>query len=145
MKISTKGRYALRIMIDLAQHDNDKYISLKDISERQEISMKYLEMIVGVLNKAGFVLSLRGKSGGYKLAKKPCDYTAGSILKLTEGNLAPVACLECEINQCPRADHCITLPMWQKLGKLVDDYLESITIEDLINRQYELIGNDYNI
>ena len=145
MKISTKGRYALRIMIDLAQHGGNEYISLKEISERQEISMKYLEMIVGILNRAGFVLSLRGKSGGYKLAKKSGDYTVGSILKLTEGSLAPVACLDCETNQCTRAEHCITLPMWQKLDKLIYDYLESVTIEDLIKRQDELIGNDLTI
>jgi Rrf2 family iron-sulfur cluster assembly transcriptional regulator len=132
-------------MTDLAQHDGDKYVSLKDISERQEISNKYLEMIIGILNKAGFVLSLRGKSGGYKLAKKPHEYTVGSIIKLTEGNLAPVACLENEINRCPRADRCITLPVWRKLEKLIDDYLESITIEDLINGQYDLAGDDYCI
>jgi Rrf2 family protein len=145
MKISTKGRYALRVITDLAQHGREEYISLKEISERQEISMKYLETIVGVLSRAGFVLSLRGKSGGYKLAKKPRDYTVGSILKLTEGSLAPVACLEYETNQCSRAEHCITLPMWRKLDNLINDYLESVTIEDLITRQSELIGNDYNI
>ena len=145
MKISTKGRYALRIMTDLAMHGDDEFISLKEISERQEISMKYLESIVGILSRAGFVLSLRGKSGGYKLAKKPTDYTIGSILKLTEGSLAPVACLESEINECLRAEHCVTLPMWRKLDKLINDYLESVTIEDLIKRQNELIGNDYII
>ncbi|MFA7673392.1 MAG: RrF2 family transcriptional regulator [Clostridia bacterium] len=133
MKISTRGRYALRVMIDLAQCDNSKYISLKEISKRQEISMKYLEMIAAVLNKAGFVLSLRGKSGGYKLAGKPDEYTVGSILRLTEGSLAPVACLDCKINICKRADNCITLPMWKDLHKLVNNYLDGITITDLIN------------
>lgn len=133
MKISTRGRYALRVMIDLAQCDNSKYISLKEISKRQEISMKYLEMIAAVLNKAGFVLSLRGKSGGYKLAGKPDEYTVGSILRLTEGSLAPVACLDCKINTCSRADNCITLPMWKDLHKLVNNYLDGITITDLIN------------
>lgn len=145
MKISTKGRYALRVMVDLAQHGGKKYISLKEISERQEISMKYLEMIVGILSRAGFVLSLRGKSGGYRLAKKPCEYTAGQILKLTEGSLAPVTCLENETNLCTRAENCITLPMWQKLGRLINDYLESVTIEDLIHQQSELAGNEYYI
>jgi Rrf2 family protein len=145
MKISTKGRYALRIITDLAMQSGNEYISLKDISERQEISMKYLEMIVGILSRAGYVLSLRGKSGGYKLAKEPREYTVGSILKLTEGSLAPVACLENEINTCNRAKHCITLPMWQKLDKLINDYLESVTIEDLITMQDDLIGNDYVI
>jgi len=120
-------------MIDLAQCDNSKYISLKEISKRQEISMKYLEMIAAVLNKAGFVLSLRGKSGGYKLAGKPDEYTVGSILRLTEGSLAPVACLDCKINICKRADNCITLPMWKDLHKLVNNYLDGITITDLIN------------
>lgn len=145
MKISTKGRYALRVMVDLAQHGGEKYISLKEISERQEISMKYLEMIVGILSRAGFVLSLRGKSGGYRLAKKPREYTAGQILKLTEGSLAPVACLENETNQCTRAENCITLPMWQKLDRLINEYLESVTIEDLIHQQSELAGNEYCI
>lgn len=145
MKISTKGRYALRIIIDLAKQTGKEYISLKEISERQEISMKYLEMIVGILVRAGFVLSLRGKSGGYMLAREPREYTVGSILKLTEGSLAPVACLENEANACSRAENCITLPMWQKLDKLIDDYLESITIEDLIEEQNDMIGNDYVI
>lgn len=145
MKISTKGRYALRVMIDLAQQESDEYISLKDISKRQELSMKYLEMIAGVLNKAGFIISLRGKGGGYKLAKNPKDYTVGSILKLTEGSLAPVACLEYKTNPCLRAEHCITLPMWQKLDRLINDYLESVTIDDLIRNNNNLVGNDYNI
>jgi Rrf2 family protein len=107
--------------------------------------MKYLETIAGVLHRAGFVLSLRGKNGGYKLAKKPGDYTVGSIIKLTEGGLAPVACLDSETNECSRAEYCVTLPMWEKLGKLIDDYLESITLEDLVKRQNGLIGNDYRI
>ncbi len=145
MKISTKGRYALRVMIDLSQFTNNEYISLKEISERQEISLKYLESIIGMLCRAGFVLSLRGKCGGYKLARKPGEYTIGSILKLTEGSLAPVACLEGDINQCSRAINCITLPMWQKLDKIIDDYLESVTIEDLLKQQNEFRGNDYII
>lgn len=145
MKITTKGRYALRVMVDLALHSSGEYISLKDISDRQEISMKYLEMIVGVLNKAGFVQSLRGKSGGYRLSKDPSEYTVGSILKLTEGNLAPVACLEGDINECSRAEKCLTLRFWKGLNTVVDNYVESVTLEDLIREQCNLIGNDYSI
>ncbi|MFZ3130396.1 MAG: Rrf2 family transcriptional regulator [Desulfosporosinus sp.] len=145
MKISTKGRYALRVMIDLAQHNTGEYITLKSISERQEISVKYLEMIIAILNKAGFVFSSRGKGGGYKLSRVRKDYTVGCILKLTEGNLAPVECLCSKENLCSRAQYCITLPLWQKLDQVIDTFLESVTIEDLINRQKNLIGNDYQI
>ncbi len=134
MMISTKGRYALRVMIDLARHDRNEFVSLKGISERQQISMKYLEAIVAVLNKAGFLQSLRGKDGGYKLAKSPEEYTIGSVLKLTEGSLAPVACLEggCD-TVCQSADGCITLPLWQKLDGIIDNYLESVTLQDLLD------------
>lgn len=145
MKISTKGRYALRVMIDLAVHNNGEFVSLKEISERQEISVKYLEAIIGILNKAGFVISLRGKSGGYRLAKLPSEYTVGSILKLTEGSLAPVACLEHEVNRCNRADKCITLDFWKGLGKTIDEYVESFTLEDFLIKRQNLIGNDYSI
>ena len=136
MTISTKGRYALRVMIDIAQHPADEYISLKSISERQEISMKYLEAIVAMLVKSGFVESHRGKNGGYRLARPTKDYTVGEILKLTEKNLAPVACLSCEKNTCSRAENCVTLPMWEKLGQMVDEYLEGLTLADLVNRNY---------
>jgi Rrf2 family protein len=132
MMISTKGRYALRIMTDLAQNGEGKYISLKDIANRQEISMKYLEMIVSILHKGGMVTSLRGKSGGYKLTKKPEEYTLGSILKLTEGSLAPVNCLEVGVEACARAEGCITLPLWKNLNRIIDDYLEQYTLKDLI-------------
>ena len=135
MKISTKGRYALRVMVDLAQHEGNEYISLKEISERQEVSMKYLEMIVGILGRSGFVLSLRGKNGGYKLAKTPADYAVGSILKLTEGSLAPVACLDGETNQRPSGEHSIGLPLWHRLDNIINDYLESITLQELIDRK----------
>ena len=145
MKISTKGRYALRIMVELAQHDQNEYLSLKVISERQEISMKYLEMIVAILNKAGFVISLRGKDGGYKLAKPANEYIVGSVLKITEGSLSPVSCLDYEINPCRRADRCVTLPLWEKLDRLIDDYLENVTIEDLIVQQKEFAGCGHNI
>ncbi len=145
MKISTKGRYALRVMIDLAQHNTGEYISLKDIAQRQEVSMKYLEMIMALLNNAGFVISARGKHGGYKLRKTPREYTVGSILKLAEGSLAPVACLECEKNLCARAAQCLTLPFWEKLNTIVDDYIESVTLEDLIKQQQNSIDNDYDM
>lgn len=135
MQISTKGRYALRIMIDLALHTEDHYVSLKTIASRQEISLKYLETIVAVLNKAGFVLSLRGKSGGYKLAYRPSEYTIASILKLTEGTIAPVACIGDKATTCERAPHCLTLPMWEELDGIVNDYLESVTIEDLTTQR----------
>lgn len=133
MKISTKGRYALRVMLDLAERSNGQYISLKEIADRQGISMKYLEMIVAMLNRAGFVNSLRGKSGGYRMTRKPEEYTVGSILKLTEGSLAPVTCLDCGGGDCTRAEQCLTLPMWQELDRIIDDYLESVTLADLLN------------
>lgn len=135
MMISTKGRYALRVMIDLAKHERNEFVSLKGISERQQISMKYLEAIVAVLNKAGFLQSLRGKDGGYKLAKAPSEYTIGSVLKLTEGSLAPVACLEGCDTVCQSASGCITLPLWQKLDTIIDNYLESITLQDLLDNK----------
>ncbi len=136
MRISTKGRYALQLLIDLAQHDGDEYISLKDIAERQGVSVKYLESIASTLNKAGFILSFRGKSGGYKLSKPAEEYTIGSVLKLAEGSLAPVSCLYADggVEQCAKADTCYTLPMWQELDRIVDEYLESVTIADLIQR-----------
>lgn len=132
MMVSTKGRYALRVIIDLAQHAEDGYISLKEISDRQEISMKYLESIVSVLNKAGLLRSQRGKDGGYELTKAPAEYTVGEIIRSMEGNLTPVSCLDCEEVTCERADSCLTLPMWQQLDGLINGYLDSITVEDLL-------------
>ena len=132
MMVSTKGRYALRVMIDLAEHNTRDYIPLADIAKRQEISEKYLESIVGVLSKKGLVESLRGKGGGYRLNRSPEEYTVASILKVTEGSLAPVACLENEVNTCPRAAECRTIDMWTKLYKLIDDFSEGVTIADLI-------------
>ncbi len=133
MKISTKGRYALRVMIDLAQHNTDEFIPLMDIAKRQEISEKYLESIVSVLSKNDFLISLRGKGGGYKLAKAPADYTVASILKLTEGSFAPVACLEKKPNKCERVAECRTIHMWEGFEKLVEEYFEGITILDLLD------------
>lgn len=135
MKISTKGRYALRVMIDLANHKDEGYISLKEVAERQEISMKYLEMIVGILNRAGFLMSQRGKSGGYMLAREAREYTVGAILKLTEGSIAPVSCLDQEKMLCERAADCTTLPLWKGLNRVIQEYLDSVTLQDLIDKK----------
>jgi len=131
LKISTKGRYALRLMLDLALCEKGKYIALKDISQRQDISVKYLEQIISVLSRAGFVRSVRGSGGGYMLARDPEEYTVGMILRLTEGSLAPVACLEYELNDCPRAESCVTLGVWEKLYKAINDVVDNITLADL--------------
>ena len=133
MKVSTKGRYALRIMIDLAQHNDGEAISLKDIARRQEVSAKYLELIIAILNKAGFVHSTRGKAGGYRLANAPSEYTVGEILKAADGGLAPVNCRECSDGDCPRANQCATLPLWQRLDHLVENFLQSVTLQDMLD------------
>ena len=132
MKISTRGRYAIRVMLDLAEHDKGQYIPLMDIAKRQEVSEKYLESIVSVLSKNKFVHALRGKGGGYRLSKAPGEYTVGSILRLTEGSLAPIACLEDEPNLCERAGECRTLGMSQDFYKLLNEYFDGITLEDLM-------------
>ena len=133
MKISTRGRYAIRVMLDLAEHNTGEYIPLMDIAKRQEISEKYLEAIVATLSKNEFLISLRGKGGGYKLARNPEEYTVLSVLLVTEGSLAPVACLEKKPNRCPKIAECKTLHMWENFEKLVNDYFEGITIADLVN------------
>ena len=143
MKISTKGRYALRLMIDLAQHDAGGYIPLRDISKRQQISAKYLEQIVTLLARAGYVKSMRGAQGGYKLAFSPEEYTVGMILRVTEGNLAPVACLEDATNQCERSQCCATLSVWEKLDKAINDVVDHITLADLVEEQKAM--PDYNL
>ena len=127
MKISTKGRYALRIMLDLALNCNGTYISLKDISSRQGVSDKYSEQIINQLGKAGFVRSIRGAKGGYMLANKPSDYTVGDILRVLEGSLAPVACLDDEKNSCDRSTACITLEVWEKLHEAIIGVVDRIT------------------
>ena len=134
MKISTKGRYALRLMLDLAMNNTGEFIPLKNVSERQDISVKYLEQIITVLVKAGFVKGLRGSRGGYKLSKTPEDYTVGMILRLTEGSLAPVACLDDEVNTCERACDCITLGLWQELYDAINGVVDNITLADLIEK-----------
>ena len=132
MKISTRGRYAIRVMLDLAEHNTGEYIPLMDIAKRQEISEKYLESIVASLSKNGFVRSLRGKGGGYQLAKAPEEYTIRSILQLTEGSLAPISCLEDNPNLCERGTVCKTIKMWEGLYKLILDYFDGITLADLL-------------
>ena len=133
MKISTKGRYALRMMLDLAIHQNEGFVSLKDIADRQGISKKYLEQIVPLLNRTGMLRTNR-------LAKSPDAYTVGEILRLTEGDLAPVACLQGDIVNCERADHCITLPVWKGLYHVINDYLGHITLQDVLNQAPEQGG-----
>ena len=138
MMISTKGRYALRVMLDLTENQTDGYIPLRDIAKRQEISEKYLETILPALIKNGFLKGLRGKGGGYRLLREPDNYTVGSILKLLENSLAPVACLDCDQNHCARASDCKTLPMWKKLYKMIDDYFEGITLADLCKNSEQM-------
>ena len=145
MKISTKGRYAVRVMLDLAVHNTGEYIKVKNIAERQDLSEKYLEQIISVLNKAGFVRSVRGAQGGYRLTRDASTYTVGSILRLTEGSLAPVACLENVSNECERCDTCDTLAIWKDLEKAINDVVDNVTIADLVLRQQERLGSQYII
>lgn len=143
MLISTKGRYSLRVMIDLAEHQSDGYIPLRTIAERQDVSEKYLESIVKLLVKTNFLTGLRGKGGGYQLTRTPEQYTIGSILRLTEDSLAPVACLEPGAASCPRAAQCRTLSLWQGLDKCINEYLDGFTLADLMRSGDA--GNDYVI
>lgn len=145
MKISTKGRYALRMLLDLAEHKDDGYIALKDIAARQNISKKYLEQIIPVLNKSDVLSSNRGYQGGYKLAKSPDQYTVGDILRLTEGSLAPVACLDHDPIECERAAECITLPVWRGLFDAITGYLDGITLQDILDNRNEMYANNYII
>ena len=137
MKISTKGRYAIRLMLDLALDTSGKPVSLNDIASRQQISEKYLEQIISVLNKAGYVKSIRGPQGGYQLVKKPEEYTVGMILRTTEGDLAPVSCVGSGSVECDRADGCVTVRIWQKINDAVDNVVDNITLEDLVDWQNE--------
>ena len=134
MKISTKGLYALRMMADLAQNGNGGYVALKDIAARQEISKKYLEQIVPLLTRAEMLRTNRGFQGGYALSRSPEQYTVGEILRVTEGNLAPVACLQFDENTCPRKAKCQALPVWEGLYKVIIDYLDGITLKDIIDK-----------
>lgn len=134
MMISTRGRYALRVLIDLAEHDSGSHIPMKEIADRQEISLKYLEQIVPVLTKNGYIEGLHGKGGGYRLIKPPDECRVGDILRLTDGDLAPVACLEAGSRPCGRAAECRTLPMWRDFYKLVNEYFDGIYISDLMKK-----------
>lgn len=145
MKISTKGRYVLRMLIDLAEHQGDGYIPLKEIAQRQGVSKKYLEQIVPMLNKSDILRTNRGFQGGYRLAKAPDKYTVGDILRLTEGSLAPVACLDSGAVECDRSEHCSTLSLWQGLYKVINEYLDSVTLQDLIDSDMENAADDYVI
>ena len=141
MKLSTKGRYALRLMLDMALNNTGNPIRIKDIAARQNISDKYLEQIVSVLNKAGFVKSIRGPQGGYKLTKRPEQYTVGMILRLTEGSLAPVSCLDDEVNMCDRQEECVTLILWRKLDDAIKSVIDNVTLADLLEWNEQQNGN----
>lgn len=133
MKVSTKGRYALRLMLDLAQHDTGELVTIKNIANRQGISEKYLEQIIATLKRAGYVKSLRGAQGGYRLAKTPVEYTVGMILRLTEGNMAPVTCLEDEVNECERADTCVSVKLWSMVNDAVCSVIDKVTLQDMLD------------
>lgn len=135
MMISTRGRYALRVLIDLAEQGSEKNVPMKEIAQRQEVSLKYLERILPVLTKNGYIEGAHGKGGGYKLTKDPKEYIIGDLLLLTEGTLAPVACLEEGVSPCKKADRCRTLKMWKDLDKLLKDYFGSITLYDLMQNK----------
>ena len=135
MMVSTRGRYALRVMIDLAEHSDGGFIAMKEVAQRQEISLKYLERILPLLVEAGLVEGLRGKGGGYRLTREPDEYPLGEILRKTEGDLAPVACLECGANPCSRTAECRTLPMWKELDAIINNYLDNKTLADLVKTE----------
>ena len=135
MMVSTRGRYALRVMIDLAEHSDGGFIAMKEVAQRQEISLKYLERILPLLVEAGLVEGLRGKGGGYRLTREPDEYPLGEILRKTEGDLAPVACLECGAVPCTRTAECRTLPMWKELDAIINNYLDSKTLADLVRQE----------
>ncbi len=146
MKISTKGRYAVRVMLDLALHNTGECIKVKDIATRQGISEKYLEQIIAVLNRAGYVNSVRGAQGGYRIAKDPSEYTVGMILRLTEGSMAPVACLDEGTPDCDRCDTCETLEVWKELYAAINNIIDNVTIADLVEKSRQRAENlDYSI
>lgn len=144
MRISTKGRYALRMMLDLALHNTGTPIRIKEIAARQEISDKYLEQIIAVLNKAGYVRSIRGPQGGYLLTRPAEEYTVGMILRLTEGSLAPVECLDAELGSCEKSDDCVTILVYQKMNEAVNNVIDNITLADLVGWKLQKEG-DYMI
>ena len=144
MKISTKGRYALRLMLDLAVYNTGEPISLKDVAKRQNISEKYMEQIMSILNKAGFVRSVRGPQGGYFLTRKPEEYTVGMILRLTEGSLSPVDCLDEGAENCPRQESCVTFILWKQLNDAIRGVVDKVTLQDLVDWS-QVQGQDYCI
>ena len=145
MKISTKGRYAVRVMLDLAAHNTGEYIKVKNIAERQDLSEKYLEQIISILNKAGYVKSVRGAQGGYRIVGNPANYTVGMILRLTEGSLSPVACLDGPENECERCDTCDTLAVWKDLEAAINNVVDHVTVADLLERQQQRMESSYSI
>lgn len=132
--VSTRGRYALRVMIDIAENGDGKYTAMKSVAERQEISLKYMEKILPLLVSANLIEGVHGKGGGYRLTREPKDYSVSEILNVTEGSLAPVACLECGAEACKRTAECRTLPMWMELNRIVNDYLDNVTLADLMKK-----------
>jgi Rrf2 family protein len=144
LKVSTKGRYALRLLLDLAEHREEGFISLKEIAERQNISKQYLEQIVSLLNTSNILRANRGKNGGYMLAIEPSSCTVGQVLRITEGSLVPIACLEGDVNQCERIDTCKTLPMWTGLKEVIANYLDSVSLQDMLE-QYQDQSADYYV
>lgn len=134
MKVSTKGRYALRLMIDLAEHKHEEYVALKDISVRQKISLKYLEQIVSILGKAGYLESSRGPQGGYRLAGSPKEYNVGDIIRITEGNFSPTACLGGKADKCNMRGACAAVGFWEGLQNVINEYIDSFCLEDLIDK-----------
>ena len=145
MKISTKGRYALRMLLDLAEHQNCGFIALKDIAKRQNISKKYLEQIIPIFNRSGVLKTVRGSQGGYQLAKAPDKYTVGEILRLTEGSLSPVSCVDEDPTECERSGDCAMLPVWKGLSHMINEYLDGITLQDILDQQKDRYINDYVI
>ena len=147
MKISTKGRYALRMIVDLAESGSDDYVALKEIAERQNISKKYLEQIVPILTRGGILSTNRGYQGGYRLSRNPSLITCGEVLRLTEGSLAPIACLGNGVENidCERKDECMTLPLWIGLSRVINNYLDGITVQDIIDQHNNLGADEYMI
>ncbi len=143
MMVSTKGRYALTVMVDLARYSDGGFVSLADIAERENLSMKYLESIISILNKGGMLESLRGKNGGYRLARAPEDYSINEILLLTEGTLAPVNCIMQDGVQCEKAATCSTLPLWAGLDSVIEKYLSAVTLDDIIKGNRKKMLGDY--
>lgn len=143
--ISTKGRYALRLMIDIATYSNGNPVSLKDVSQRQGISIKYLEQVVSLMVRAQLLVSIRGNNGGYMLAKEISHYNTFEILNAAEGTLAPVSCLQTEINICPRVDGCTTIDYWKGYYDVIKNYTQSVSLQDLVEKEKNKTGNDYNI